>query len=107
MNKYLVIFGIAVLIIVVVFTVYFLNQNESDRFVGTWKSDDGLQMNFYSNSSYFVTPTIYGKYSIKDGKLQLSVDGGTPYTIDYDFSNDYQTLTIINPDGDDAILIKQ
>jgi hypothetical protein len=64
-------------------------------------------MNFYSNSSYFVTPTIYGKYSMNDGKLQLSVDGGTPYTMDYEFSNDYQTLTIINPDGDDAILIKQ
>ena len=44
---------------------------------------------------------------IKDGRLQLSVDGGTPYTMDYDFSNDYQTLTIINLDGDDAILIKQ
>ena len=52
MNKYLVIFGIAVLIIVVVFTAYFLNQDESDSFVGTWKSDDGLQMNFYSNGSY-------------------------------------------------------
>ena len=107
MNKYPVLFGIAVLIIAVVFTVYFLNQGESYRFVGTWKSDGGLQMNFYSNGSYFVTPTIYGKYPIKDGKLQLSVDGGTPYTRDYEFSNGYQTLTIINPNGDDAILIKQ
>jgi len=35
MNKYPVLFGIAVLIIAVVFTVYFLNQNESDRSVGT------------------------------------------------------------------------
>ena len=107
MNNHLLILGIAVLIIVVVFTAYFLNQDESDRFVGTWKSDDGLQMNFYPNGSYSVPPTIYGKYSIKDGKLQFSVDGGTPYTRDYEFSNNYQILTIINPDGDDAILIKQ
>jgi hypothetical protein len=107
MNKYLVILGIAVLIIAVVLTVYFLNQAESDRFVGTWMSDDNVQMIFYSNGSYAVPPAIYGTYSIQDRTLRFTIVGGTPYTRDYDFSNNYQTLTIINPEGDDAILIKQ
>jgi hypothetical protein len=38
---------------------------------------------------------------------KASLDGGTPYAREYDFSNDYQTLTIIHPEGDDASLIKQ
>lgn len=107
MNKYLVILGIVVLTIAIVSAVYFLSQVESDRFVGTWMSDDNVQMIFYSNGSYAVPPAIYGTYSIQDGKLRFTVVGGMPYTRDYEFSNDYQTLTIINPEGDDAILIKQ
>ena len=107
MKVFKIIIASLVLIILIVSIFYVSNQSQVDRFIGTWLSDDNVQMIFYSNGSYSIPPDIYGTFSIHDSTIHFTVVGGMPYTRDYNFSTDYTILTILNPEGNDLILIKQ
>lgn len=76
--------------------IYKITKTEESRFVGTWKTNMGPTLIFYSDGTctYGITDTFY---EIKDGKLVVKdPESGTVLTYDYYFSDDDTKLTLID-----------
>jgi len=64
-------------------------DNDDDRFVGTWESDTGfgLSMVLFSDGSCSYAGAS-GTWEIKDGKLSIELQGGVvSYVFDFYFSD--------------------
>ena len=100
MKKHLIVIGTAVLLLAV-----WLNgcneintsPSEEDRFVGTWKNEDGRTIVFFANGT--GSDSTFGSvhWKIKDNLLVRELDN-TIYTLEeeYKFSDNDKTLTLAN-----------
>lgn len=80
-------------------------QGEANRFVGSWQTDEGLELILSSDEScLFIGGS--GDWELKDGKLFITIrfeDGQNMMSYDYQFSDKDTTLTLI--DAGDRLLV--
>jgi len=80
-------------------------QGEAKRFVGSWKTDEGLGLILSSDESCLYIGGS-GDWELKDGKLFITIrfsNGQNMMSYDYQFSDEDKTLTLI--DAGDRLLI--
>lgn len=103
-----------VLVIIMMLLTLFLcgcneEQNELDRFVGSWKGDIATYI-FNSNRTCIIG-TFNGTYKLEDETLIVNLDEGPiqgPISYNYGFSNNDTTLTLTEVSlGITAVYIKQ
>ena len=121
MNKKLIIFGVAVLLICVGLSgcneLTGGQSSEEQKFVGTWKSDNpsaphalaGIsKIDFFSDGTFTSGGFLAGVYDIKDGKLVLTMgEGALVFPFDYYFSNSGNRLTLIDTNDNSLGFSKQ
>ena len=128
MNRYLIVSGIAVLLICIGLSGCneSSENNEENRFVGTWKvtkhfhPDNSLDVEFtYYNNDTAKTVSNYTmgdiqiqwfNYEIDNSQLCLIPRGlAESYAIcyNYDFSDNYKTLTLTDESSNTSVLTKQ
>ena len=80
-------------------------QGEANRFVGSWKTDEELELILSSDGScLFIGGS--GDWELKDGKLFITIrfeDGQNMMSYDYQFSDKDTTLTLV--DAGDRLLV--
>ena len=111
MNKNLIILVIAILLICVGFLSGCNEQSsEESKFLGTWIDDTGETTIFHENGT---TTSILGDlqgtgtWKLENDRLIITFQG-LILTFDYSFSNNDETLTLINVDtGLTFVNIKQ
>ena len=125
MNKNLIIFGIAVLLVCITLSGCNESNNsfksDEDKITGTWVITDvyenstlTITYSFLANNTYIVTRTYLddilnfnGIWRIVDNKLVVTIEGETQ-TGNYKFSNNDKTLTITdNMSNTTTVLTKQ
>ena len=90
-----------IVIIVLITTIFFVLDfipSEEDKFIGTWKSEDGnLVYTFYDNGTglFEFIDSRYGTWKVEDGKLITKIDIST-YKNNYAFLDDGKVLRIDN-----------
>lgn len=102
MRKQIVIFGIIILLIIVGLSGCFENNqsnenNEKNRFVGTWMLPGNvvnLTDTYFSDGTFTENVGGSGTYDIKDGKLVKTYTNGNSRAYSYSFSNNDKTLTL-------------
>ena len=114
MKKQLVILGLVVLLLVIGLSGCVDNQDERNKFVGTWKHEstyNTIIIVFFSNGTYETQgQPIYdvGSYGVKNGKISLSPSNTNLVLIyDYSFSNDNQKFTLVSENGSTITYTKQ
>lgn len=91
---------------------------EVDRFVGSWKLEEGSykglfgeSITFYSDRSVIISNSMGAIYEVNNGTLVIKQgDGGLglQFVYDYSFSNNYNVLTISDiSKGTSSTFIKQ
>jgi len=106
MNKHLIVIGIVVILLVVGLCGCNeisnpLTGNDDSRFVGTWKTEPGLTITFFSDGTGSFTGLGFN-WEIKDGKLvrETDVTGVLSTEVyDFQFSDNDTTLTLTNVGG--------
>lgn len=114
MNKNLIIFGIAVLLICVGLSGCDTQQGDSSelaRFVGTWRCQHYgtvLTITCFSDGTCSWNG-LSGFYELKDGKFVCDLPShGITHTYEYSFSNNDKTLTLTDVSyGDTDVYTKQ
>jgi len=110
MTKNLIVVAIAVLLICVGFSGCNEQSSEESKFLGTWIDDTGETTIFHENGT---TTSILGDlqgtgtWKLENDRLIITFQG-LILTFDYSFSNNDETLTLINVDtGLTFVNIKQ
>ena len=107
MNKKNLIVGIVLLCLVAGLSGCIDNENITnfDRLLGTWKTADEMTLILRSDGTCsFIGGS--GTWELKDGKLFITInfnDGQNMMSYEYQFSDNYKTLTLT--DAGDRMLI--
>jgi hypothetical protein len=117
MKKQLLFLGITLLVLSVVFSGCTDNKNGSstintEKILGKWTATIPntpliVTMNFVTNTSYYESMNetrIWGTYTMTDETITLQ-SGGVPHTFQYSFSNNDDTLTLLETNTGDVYLI--
>jgi len=103
------------LLIFLVLTVIFsgcIDEKEPtnfDRFIGTWKTDQGVQLELFSDDTCIFLGSS-GEWNIEEEKINITVmfEGGkNMMSFNYEFSNDYKTVTLTDPGERVMVFTKQ
>jgi hypothetical protein len=108
MKKRLLLLGITLLVLSVVFSGCTDNTNESstrntEKILGKWTATIPntpliITMNFVTNTIYYESMNetrIWGTYTMTEETITLQ-SGGVPHTFHYSFSNDQNTLSLLD-----------
>ena len=101
------------------------NKNYKEKILGIWlagdtpEGEDGsVIFNFFSNGSFYVNltevdeygdstmQTAWMTYEITDDNFVMIIEGNEVF-LDYSFSDDDKSLTLVEKDGTSTILTKQ
>jgi len=101
------------------------SDDYGEKILGKWIAGETLEgedgsviFNFFSNSSFYVnlteidesghpiTQTAWMTYEISDEKFVMIIENNKIF-LDYSFSDNYQTLNLLQKDGTSTILTKQ
>lgn len=85
------------------------NLSPSDRFVGDWKTENGLEMKIYPNGKCFFGGSE-GTWEIKDELLLITLPftgGKNTLGWSYNFSNNNTTLSLTNARDEVYLFQKQ
>jgi len=125
MKKQLIIFGVIVLLITIGLSGCLENKSKSDedKIIGTWASSElfqgstrNISIIFLSNKTFETVSTYKGEtkigsgtWRIVDDKLEIDITKPTvsPSINDYNFSNNFNTLTITDSTGTKIDFTKQ
>jgi hypothetical protein len=114
MDKSFLIFGIAVLTLTVGLSGCFEDNevSEIDRFIGTWETEQGLTLIFYSDGTCSMAGLFDGSgtWELDNGSILITLllQGGKNYmSYNYHFSDNYTTLTLTDAGDREWIYIKQ
>jgi hypothetical protein len=90
--------------------------SDSERFIGTWTEDgielwyelsDIAEITFDKNNTFTTDTDISGTYEFKNEKLVLTLyDDLREISFTYQFSIDYEKVTLIDPNGRAASYVK-
>ena len=105
MNKHLITFLIAVLLLTVGMSGCIENNstdNDESKFVGTWESPGQSSYSFFSDGTCSHS-YMGGTYMVKEGQLVVTFTSPR-YSIlyDYSFSNDNTTLALTEANSDET-----
>jgi hypothetical protein len=117
MKKQLVIIGILAIIITVGLSGCTTNNNSSklnkEKILGRWTTTIldtpiTVTLNFFTNGSFYEglneTTVIWGTYTMTDETIALQ-NGEVTHTVDYTFSNNDKTLTLLET-GDGGVYLE-
>ena len=87
-------------------------ENDHDRFLGTWKTNQGLIFTFYQNKTCMMQGWFsgHGTWEISGSKLNIKIDftDGINYmAYDYNFSGDDTILTLTDAGSNSWVYSKQ
>ena len=115
-------FGIVITLITIGLSGCVEENNEeisdSERFIGTWTQEatelwyelsDVEEITFFENNTFTTNVEISGEYELKNEKLVLTIinDELREISFSYQFSIDYQKVTLIDPNENGASYIKK
>jgi len=113
MKKHLIVIGTAVLLLAVGLSGCNelsnpLTGNDDSRFVGTWKTENGGVVIFFSDGTGSQTSMSF-QWEIKDNKLVWGweISQGISIVYDYQFSDNDTTLTLTTTDNVSQVFTKQ
>jgi|WetSurMetagenome_2_1015567.scaffolds.fasta_scaffold01236_3 hypothetical protein len=117
MKKQLILVGIMLLFLIVGLSGCNDNKNGSskindEKILGLWtETIPGtpliITMNFITNISYYESineTRIWGTYTMTDETITLQ-SGGATHTFQYSFSNNENTLTLVQTDNGEVYLV--
>jgi len=96
MNIKLMLFIIGTLFFSILFCGCFKDVSLNERFIGNWETAGGLELIFYDEESCKFLGSE-GSWEIENDTIILVLrfqDGKNTMSFDYDFSDDYKTLTL-------------
>jgi len=87
-------------------------ENDHDRFLGTWKTDQGLIFIFYKNGTCMMQGWFSGRgtWEISGSKINITIDfsdGKNYLAYDYKFSDDDTMLTLTDVGSNSWVYSKQ
>ncbi len=98
-RKYSLIILIAILAIIIVYSLSLSSPSEEERkFLGTWESEGGFFIYvFFKNMTCSINNEDFGIWEINNGEITISIrDGREIYKNVYSFSDNYKTLNLGN-----------
>lgn len=124
MKKKLVTVGITLILLIVILSGCTSTKTNEEKILGSWITEKSVGQeetavfNFFSNATFsievtmngsygnFTTYTIWETYTITD-KTLVMILGGKTEILEYFFSDDSNTLTLIEDNGESTVLLKQ
>ncbi len=80
---------------------------DAGKLVGTWEGEEGLFYTFSSDGDYLVKKTKAGTWSLEREKLIIKYSSGLNFVVDYSFSENDKTLTMVSSSGDTFVYTKR
>ena len=124
MKKKLVTVGITLILLIIILSGCTSTKTNEEKILGSWITEKSVGQeetavfNFFSNATFsievtvngsygnFTTYAIWETYTITD-KTLVMILGGETEILEYFFSDDSNTLTLIEDNGESTVLIKQ
>jgi len=83
------------------------DNNEStyteDNFYGTWYNQEGTPHEFAANGTYYANGFKLGTWSFENNKFIIIYNSGLDFFMDYQFSDNDNTLILTSSSGVDTI----